>query len=82
MATTMAELEQTPSKSAVPPRRYKASELPLPSATRAAIESLANGFKKKGDYDAIRKQVWDSFETSVCILISSLFPFPFPPIQL
>ncbi|CAI4214805.1 unnamed protein product [Parascedosporium putredinis] len=29
-----------------------------------AIESLANGFKKKGDYDAIRKQVWDSFETS------------------
>ena len=45
--------------------KYKASDLPLPSATRAAIESLANGFKKKGGYDTIRKQIWESFETSV-----------------
>lgn len=46
-------------------RKYKASELPLSSATRAAVESLMNNFKKKGGYDAIRKQVWDKFEAGV-----------------
>jgi hypothetical protein len=43
-------------------RKYKASDLPLPSATRGAIESLAHSFKKEGAYDSIRKQVWDKFE--------------------
>jgi hypothetical protein len=47
------------------PRKLKASDLPLPSATRAAIESLAHSFKKEGAYDSIRKQVWDKFEASV-----------------
>lgn len=47
------------------PRTFKASELPLPSATRAAIESLALSFKKEGAYDDIRKQVWENFEASV-----------------
>ncbi|EQB55368.1 hypothetical protein CGLO_04725 [Colletotrichum gloeosporioides Cg-14] len=46
------------------PRKYKASDLPLPSATRAAIDSLAHSFKKKGGYDAIRKEVWDKFAAS------------------
>lgn len=47
-------------------RKFKASELPLPSATRSAIEGLAHSFKKKGGYDAIRKQVWEKFGASVC----------------
>lgn len=47
------------------PRKFKASDLPLPSATRAAIESLAHSFKKQGAYDSIRKQVWEKFEASV-----------------
>lgn len=46
-------------------RKLRASDLPLPSATRAAIESLAHSFKKEGAYDSIRKQVWDKFEASV-----------------
>jgi hypothetical protein len=48
-------------------RKFKASDLPLPSATRAAIESLAHGFKKEGAYDVIRKQVWEKFEASVSL---------------
>lgn len=52
--------------SAPAPPKFKASDLPLPSATRAAIESLAHSFKKEGAYDTIRKQVWDKFEASVC----------------
>ncbi|KAK1835808.1 complex proteins associated with Set1p component shg1-domain-containing protein, partial [Podospora conica] len=43
-------------------RKFKASDLPLPSATRSAIEGLSHTFKKKGRYDAIRKQLWASFE--------------------
>lgn len=46
-------------------RKFKASDLPLPSATRAAIESLAHSFKKEGAYDYIRRQVWEKFEASV-----------------
>lgn len=56
-------------------RKFKASDLPLPSATRAAIESLAHSFKKEGAYDAIRKQVWEKFEASVRMdLFVLLFP--------
>jgi len=51
-----------------PPRKkIKASELPLSSATRNAIESLSHTFKKKGGYDALRKQVWEKLEASVSI---------------
>lgn len=60
------------------PRKFKASELPLPSATRAAIESLAHGFKKEGAYDSIRKQVWDKFEASVCRTTINNYQFPLP----
>lgn len=48
------------------PRKFKASELPLTSATRSAIEGLAHAFKKKGGYDTTRKNVWETFEASVC----------------
>jgi hypothetical protein len=46
-------------------KKLKTSDLPLPSATRSAIEGLAHTFKKKGGYDALRKQVWEKFEASV-----------------
>lgn len=60
------------------PRKFKASELPLPSATRAAIESLAHSFKKEGAYDSIRKQVWDKFEASVRIKATGSCQFFLP----
>lgn len=54
--------------------RFKASELPLSSATRDAIQSLARSFKKEGAYDEIRKQVWEKFKASVspCLFIRAL----------
>ncbi|KAK3685979.1 hypothetical protein B0T22DRAFT_466967 [Podospora appendiculata] len=56
------------SDAAVPlARKFKASELPLTSATRLTIDGLTHTFKKKGGYDAIRKQVWDKIEASVCL---------------
>lgn len=58
--------EEEPVKAPEPPRKkIKTSELPLSSATRTAIESLLHKFKKKGGYDAIRKQVWGQLEGSV-----------------
>ncbi|OBT69523.1 hypothetical protein VE03_01217 [Pseudogymnoascus sp. 23342-1-I1] len=47
-----------------PRKKIKTSELPLSSATRSAIESLSHTFKKKGNYDALRKQVWETLQTS------------------
>ncbi|KAK8032446.1 arginine rich protein [Apiospora arundinis] len=63
-----ASTEQTPAAATLTSpsaaRKFKASDLPLTSATRSAIEGLAHSFKKKGGYDAIRKQVWEQFEAS------------------
>lgn len=59
------DVQMADSSTVTHPRRFKASELPLTSATRTAIDGLAHAFKKKGGYDATRKQVWDTFEASV-----------------
>ena len=48
-------------------KKLKTSDLPLASATRAAIEGLAHTFKKKGGYDSLRKQVWEDLERSVSL---------------
>ncbi|KAG7105828.1 hypothetical protein HYQ44_014528 [Verticillium longisporum] len=56
--------QQQPQQPPAPVRNFKAADLPLPSATRAAIESLAHSFKKKGGYDAMRKEIWEKFEAS------------------
>jgi COMPASS (Complex proteins associated with Set1p) component shg1 len=71
MATAMAYGKDAANGAAAaggaPPARkkLKTSDLPLASATRAAIEGLAHTFKKKGGYDSLRKQVWEDLEGSV-----------------
>jgi hypothetical protein len=66
MDTAMADAPVEP-----PPRKkLKTADLPLSSATRSAIESLAHTFKKKGGYDAIRKEVWQKFEATVSYNLS------------
>ena len=59
-------------------RKYKASELPLTSAQRTTFDELAHTFKKKGGYDAIRKQVWEKL-ASVRPLARPLSSLLFPP---
>lgn len=69
------DIKMTDAPAIVPkPRKFKASELPLPSATRSAIEELAHAFKKKGGYDETRKTVWETFEASVSTALSNPFP--------
>ena len=52
-------------------RKPKVSELPLSSAKRASIDSLLHTFKKKGEFDALRKKTWAQFEEGVCHLTLS-----------
>lgn len=62
---------------ALPPRKKpKVSELPLSSAKRASIDGLLHTFKKKGEFDALRKKTWAQFEESTqANLIQSLQTF-------
>ena len=68
-----------------PPIRFKPSELPLSQSQRSVIDGILHTFKKKGEFDALRKQVWDQYSESVSpcllfkcivcdILLTPLFP--------
>ena len=46
-------------------RKPKISELPLSSAKRASIDGLLHVFKKKGEFDALRKKTYAQFEQGV-----------------
>jgi hypothetical protein len=66
MASAMAYTKDEKAIGGPVRKKLKTSDLPLASATRAAIEGLAHTFKKKGGYDTLRKQVWDDLMGSVC----------------
>ncbi|KAL2005998.1 hypothetical protein VTN00DRAFT_9652 [Thermoascus crustaceus] len=42
-------------------KKFKTSELPLSAAQRAAIDNLLYTFKKRGDFDNVRKTIWAEF---------------------
>lgn len=47
-----------------PRKRFKATDLPLSSTQRSAIDGLLHTFKKSGEFDAIRKNVYSQFDAS------------------
>lgn len=66
MAASVLEPNKHSLDEPTPParKRFKTSELPLNSAQRSSIDSLLHTIKKKGEYDALRKQVWSQFSES------------------
>ncbi|EME48306.1 hypothetical protein DOTSEDRAFT_123451, partial [Dothistroma septosporum NZE10] len=49
----------------LPPRKKpKISELPLSSAQRASIDSMLHTFKKKGEFDTLRKKMFQQYNES------------------
>lgn len=82
METTPATASEGAPETTAPPelivRSFKASELPVSSSTRAAVDSLTHTFKKKGGYDAIRKKAWEEFENSVRNYFPMKHPMAFP----
>tara|TARA_R110002003_G_scaffold125_4_gene11405 strand:+ start:13234 stop:13464 length:231 start_codon:yes stop_codon:yes gene_type:complete len=49
-------------------KKLRPSELPLSQAKRSAIDSLVHTFRKKGQYDSIRKELLAQYEASVCAI--------------
>lgn len=52
-------------------KKPKVSELPLSSAKRASIDGLLHTFKKKGEFDALRKKTYAQFEQGVSLLATA-----------
>jgi hypothetical protein len=48
-----------------PHKKLKLSELPISQAKRSVIDNLIHTFRKKGEYDAMRKQLFTQFEADV-----------------
>lgn len=46
-------------------KKPKIFELPISSAKRSSIEGLLHVFKKKGEFDSLRKKVYAQFESGV-----------------
>jgi hypothetical protein len=70
MAAAMAYTKDDKATAGPARKKLKTSDLPLASATRAAIEGLAHTFKKKGGYDTLRKQVWEDLVGSVSLKVA------------
>jgi hypothetical protein len=70
MAAAMAYTKDDKATGGPARKKLKTSDLPLASATRAAIEGLAHTFKKKGGYDTLRKQVWEDLVGSVSLEVA------------
>lgn len=77
MATAMAYSKDPKGDNGPVRKKLKTSDLPLASATRAAIEGLAYTFKKKGGYDSLRKQVWEDLEQSVSSTSLKVYSYGF-----
>ena len=54
-----------------PQKKLKLSDLPISQTKRSAIDGLVNTFRKKGEYDAMRKTLFAQFETNVSALSTS-----------
>lgn len=48
-------------------KKLKLNDLPVSSAKRTAIDGLLVTFKKSGEFDKLRKGIFNQFEGSVCL---------------
>ncbi|TKA79635.1 hypothetical protein B0A55_03436 [Friedmanniomyces simplex] len=63
MATDLA-MSHTAEFDLPPRKKPKVSELPLSSAQRASIDGMLHTFKKKGEFDALRKKAFQQYNES------------------
>ena len=65
MATDVAMVGTNANEFELPPRKKpKISELPLSSAQRAYIDGMLHTFKKKGEFDGLRKKAFQRYNES------------------
>jgi hypothetical protein len=46
-------------------KKIKVSDLPINPAQRNAIDGLLHSYKKKGEFDKLRKEIYNQFAQSV-----------------
>jgi hypothetical protein len=64
-ATSNMDVMDEVSDFELPPRKKpKTSDLPLSSAQRSSIEGMLHTFKKKGDFDTLRKKAFQQYNES------------------
>lgn len=51
-------------------KKLRPSELPLSQAKRSAIDNLVHTFRKKGEFDSIRKELMAQYMSGVCYCTS------------
>jgi hypothetical protein len=61
-------------------KKLRPSELPLSQTKRSAIDSLVHTFRKKGQYDSIRKELMAQYASGVRVL-STYFLAPLLTIE-
>ncbi len=55
----------------VPRKRLRLSDLPLTQVQRSAIDGLLHTFKKKGEFDVLRKKAYAQFDQGVSCMFTS-----------
>lgn len=52
----------------LPPRKkLRIADLPIDGNKRSVIDNLLLTFKKKGEFDVLRKSIYAQFESGVCM---------------
>lgn len=63
-AVNLAVMDEVSDFQLPPRKKPKTSDLPLSSAQRASIEGMLHTFKKKGDFDSLRKKAFQQYNES------------------
>lgn len=59
---------------APPRKKLRVRDLPISQAKQASIDNLVHTFRKKGEYDAMRKLLFTQFEADVsCIYYTAIY---------
>lgn len=64
MAATLDMMDEVADFQLPPRKKPKTSDLPLSSAQRSSIEGMLHTFKKKGDFDSLRKKAFQQYNES------------------
>ena len=64
MAATLDMMDEVSDFQLPPRKKPKTSDLPLSSAQRSSIEGMLHTFKKKGDFDSLRKKAFQQYNES------------------
>ena len=63
----MAPVKAPPEEEDFVRKKVKISDLPINATQRNAIDGLLHSYKKKGEFDKLRKEIYNQFAQSVSL---------------